>query len=154
MKQHFADTLADVETMAVARERVIETLERVKADRHEYLGFVSGIISSDGDEQIERNIHRLAAFTEQIRREQPFPIFSATDVFSPELFERLTEMRLGRPEREAHFFDFWSAILHSGHVTHVFFTPRWEQSAGSSDEHKTALQLGLTVTYVDPQSRS
>jgi len=149
MKQHFTDVLADVGTMALARDRVIETLAKVKADTHEYLGFVSGIVSSDGDEYVERNIRRLAAYTERIRSEQPFRIFSATDVFSPELFARLTEMKLDREEREAHFFDFWSAVLHSGHVTHVFFTPRWEQSAGASDEHKTAKQLGLTITYVD-----
>lgn len=148
MKQHFADALASVETLAQAREQVIATLERVKADTHQHLGFVSGIISSDGDEYIERNIQRLSVYTQQVRSQQPFPIFSATDVFTPEIFERLAEMRLSRQQRETQFVDFWRAILASGHVTHVFFAPRWEQSAGATDEHETAKRLGLTITYV------
>lgn len=149
MQHHFAQALADVETLAEARHQVIETLAKVKADTHAHLGYVSGIITSDGDEYIERNIQRLAAHTQRIRSEQSFPIFSATDVFTPEIFERLAEMHLSRQQREAHFVDFWQGILASGHVTHAYFTPRWEQSAGARDEHETAKRLGLVIEYVD-----
>lgn len=149
MRQHLTDALARVDTLLEARERVIEVLGWVKVDTHEHLGFVSGIISSDGDEHIQRNVDRLAIHTDRIRKEHTFPIFSATDVFSPELFMRLAEMRLDRDERETHFVDFWRAILSCGHVTHVFFAPRWECSKGAMDEHETASRLGLKIYYVE-----
>lgn len=149
MKQHFTTALSDVETLAEAKRCVIDTLAMVRADQHPQLGFVSGIISSDGDKHIHRNIQRLLSYSRQVQQAQSFPIFCAPDVFSPELYERLEIMHMDRHEREREFIDLWRAILESGHVTHVFFTPRWELSSGARDEHETAMRLGLTITYIE-----
>lgn len=112
------------------------------------LGYVAGIITSDGPDHTMRNIEKLAEYTHKLRIALGFPVFSATDIFSVALFAKLQEMGLPPSEREAQFIDFWRRILTSGHVTDILMTPRWEVSAGATDEHKTAMDRGIQVHYV------
>ncbi len=139
-----ARNLTEVESAMVD---LFVTLKR--ADSVTDIGYVAGIITSDGSKHIEANILRLANYTERLRTAHDFPIFSATDVFSSELFKRLPEMALPHHEREIHFINFWRNILNSGHVSHIFMTPRWDKSKGAMDEHQTARQRGLKIYYVE-----
>lgn len=75
-------------------------------------------------------------------------MFSAIDVFSSEIYERLAEWKLPFNEREVKARSFWRKILKSGHVTDIFMTPRWEKSKGATDEHKTAKEIGLKIHYI------
>lgn len=110
---------------------------------------MAGILTSDGAEYFEINRKRLADYVKKLRKIHKFPIFSAVDVFSSEVYERLKEWRLPFNEREVKVRSFWRKILKSGHVTDVFMTPRFEKSKGAQDEHKTAKEFGLKIHYLE-----
>lgn len=112
------------------------------------IGYVAGIITSDGPGYFVANRKRLADYVRKLRKIHKFPMFSAVDVFSSEVYERLEEWKLPSSEREAKVRSFWRKILKSGHVTDVFMTPRWEKSKGALDEHKTAKKIGLRTHYI------
>lgn len=149
MKQELARVLVDSTTLAAVRDKVIalfrETKKRTGSDR---IGYVAGIINSDGPDRVEENRRILAEHTERVRQQEDFPIFSATDIFTKELFEKLEEVKLSGQEKTQAFLQFWREILGSGNVTDIFMTPRWEQSLGARDEHETATRLGITIHYV------
>ncbi len=109
---------------------------------------MAGIINSDGPKYFERNRKRLVNHAAKLRKLHDFPMFTAVDVFPPEIYNNLKEWKLSFEEREAKVRNFWQKILKSGHVTDVFMTPRWEKSKGAQDEHKTAKRLGLTIHYL------
>lgn len=112
------------------------------------IGYVAGIIKADGSEHIETNRKTLMKFTEDTRRNMDFPIFSATDVFSDDVYTRLGGLE--SIEAGNHDFrKFWRDILKAGYITDIFMTPRWEQSGGATDEHNTALTLKLHIHYLD-----
>lgn len=149
MRDLFVHKLLKATNLDHVREGVLETFIEVKSKvPTSQIGYVSGIITSDGPEFIERNLKVLASNTEEIRKKHPFPVFSPTDIFDNALFARLMEMKLPVSEREAKFIAFWREVLKCGHVTDIFMTPRWELSKGARDEYETAKQLGLTIHYV------
>lgn len=108
------------------------------------IGYVSGIITSDGPENIPKNILRLEKFTEDIRIKSKIPIFSATDIFDDELFARLSIAGAKNADYEV----FWRQVLDSGFVTHMYLTPRWEISHGAQDEHQVAKNLNMEIIYI------
>jgi hypothetical protein len=121
---------------------VIKALEEVKSLTDcERIGYVSGIISSDGPEYMQRNMEILAEHVNKLRQENDFPIFGPTDVFNDEIHERIKAHEI--PVQR--WFDFWRDILGSGNITDIFMTPRWEESTGALDEYHTAVRLGLRV---------
>ncbi len=124
----------------VVQTGIINALGTIKRDGVKKLGFVSGIISSDGEKHIPANMEALTIYTEFYRTHMPFPVFSATDVFHPWTVKKFN---LTQPE----WFDFWNNVLNSGKITDVFMTPRWKDSQGSIEEHKTAKRLKLKVHY-------
>lgn len=113
------------------------------------IGYVDGLINSDGPEYFEINRKKLANHTEKLRTIHKFPMFSAIDVFSDDVYVKLEEMVLSFEKREIKFRRFWREIFKSGHVTDIFMTPRWEKSKGATDEHKTAKKIGLKIHYVE-----
>lgn len=126
-------------------EGVVGVLRAIKRKtRAKKVGYVAGIITSDGPEYIARNIQKLEEYTERIGDEIDFPVFSAADVFSKDLLDRLHARSL--PAQT--WFDFWRAILGSGEVTDIFMTPRWKDSLGARDEHETAQKLGIAIHYL------
>ena len=87
------------------------------------IGYVAGIITSEGPEYFEANRKRLADYVKKLRKIHKFPMFSAVDIFTSEVYERLEEWKLPFVEREVKARSFWRKILKSGHVTDVFMTP-------------------------------
>ncbi|MFA6518986.1 MAG: DUF4406 domain-containing protein [Candidatus Shapirobacteria bacterium] len=108
------------------------------------IGYVSGIITAEGPENIPKNILRLEKFTAEIRGKSSFPIFSATDIFDDDLFARLSLTGAKNADYEV----FWRQILGSGFVTHMYMTPRWEISHGACDEHQVAKNLNMEIVYI------
>lgn len=150
MKQQIRSAVRQATTLPQVRDQLLALLAATAADNPSHrIGYVSGIISSDGPAQIPANIARLASYAEQLRDRHPFPIFSPTDVFNAELFSQLVEMRLAEDERSTHFLRFWRDILTAGYVTDIFMTPRWDESVGAKDELATAKQQGLAIHFVD-----
>ncbi|MBP9817176.1 hypothetical protein KBC75_00280 [Candidatus Shapirobacteria bacterium] len=108
------------------------------------IGYVSGIISSEGPENIPKNLKRLDKYTKNLRRLHHFPIFSQNDIFSDDVYEAIKKSGATHSD----FEDFYRRVHGSGFITHMFMTPKWELSLGATDEHKTALQSALKLIYL------
>lgn len=127
--------------------RVFSNVEHTTPNKH--LGYVSGIISSDGPQYVKRNMQTLHTYTESLRTHSEFPIFSAVDVFGNGMHEKMEEITFEYKLREKHFITFWREVLESGHITDIFMTPRWDKSQGAIDEYNTAQKLGITIHTVE-----
>lgn len=125
---------------------IVSALIKIKGgSSNMQIGYVSGIITSDGAEHVATNISRLAMQTEDIRRRHDFPIFSASDIFAEKLLRRLETNGFGSED----YKEFWRAVLDCGHVTDIFMTPRWKESFGAIDEHEMAKRLGIRIHYIN-----
>lgn len=131
----------DSENFDILFERTLVVLKRLKEESPDgRLGYVSGIISSDGPEFLEKNRKILQEKTEKYRKEHDFPIFSANDIFTPDFVDRLGH---DAPP----YVSFWRKILNSGLVTDVVMTKGWKRSKGATDEHTTAEINSLNIIY-------
>lgn len=139
-----AKTLLHVEKELIKLFKITKNISNIAR-----IGYVAGIINSDGPEYVKVNRKKLADHAEKLRKVNKFPTFSAVDVFSEDIYARLEEMKLSLDKREAKMRSFWRQILISGHVTDIFMTPRWKKSKGATDEHKIAKRIGLTIHYVE-----
>ena len=108
------------------------------------IGYVSGVVTSDGPDKIGENLKRLQNIAVGLREEHFFPILSPPDIFSLALIERLEKGGIKGED----FVQFWRSILFSGYITDIFMTPRWQESYGACDEHKTAMRIGLQIHYL------
>ncbi len=127
--------------------RVINAINKNSTEQR--LGFVSGIITSDGDGNMSKNIERLKQHTKEIRDMYDFPIFSSVDVFGNGIYDQIEESKFERELREHHFVQFWKMILETGHITDIFMTPRWEKSRGAKVEYTTAKKFKIKIHLVD-----
>lgn len=120
-----------------------------KTDNHSNsrIGYVSGIITAKGKEKSPIYITRLAQYTEYLRQKNNFHIFSATDIFTEEVFKNTNAYTISGAE----FKLFWKEMLEMGFVTDIFMTPEWDiPNSGAEDEHNVAKRLGIKIHYVDP----
>lgn len=148
MKHLFDNALTNVKNVEDVRVAVLSLLKSSR-ESSDKLGFVSGIIFSDGLEFKARNLRRLSAYTDKLCLQNDFPIFSGIDIFYSGLYEKLPEGTLPYDERRVIFFKFWKDIVSSGYITDIFMTPRWKVSEGSRDEHTNAQKLGLNIHYIE-----
>lgn len=145
MKELFFEVVADKETLEEIYAEVVDIFRSINRGKSGRIGYVSGIIGSDGPEHVDRNFERLAAYTQHLKKLHEFPVFSATEIFTPLLLDSLRQNGASGD----HFITFWRSVLGSGHVTDVFLTPRWQASVGANDEYEIARKLGLRLHYVD-----
>lgn len=144
MREIIRESVRDAVTLAEVRDGLLRVFVREKRGKDGLrIGYVSGIITSDGPAHIEENIQRLAEYTERIREREGVLTFSPVDVFDDALFARLKADTL--PQES--WWIFWREVLGSGHVTDIYMTPRWQESTGARDEHETASKLGIVVHY-------
>jgi len=151
MHKNIGPALRNTKTLIHVREELIKLFKITRKEmRVAKIGYVAGIINSDGQDLVERNRKRLIENAEKLRKIHNFPMFTAIDVFPPEIYNNLEEWKLSFEEREEKARLFWREILKSGCVTDIFMTPRWNRSKGATDEHKTAKEIGLTIHYIQP----
>lgn len=131
-----ANVLEEVQTA------ISDVLQELSGGR---IGYVSGIVTSDGAGKVEENLQRLKDFARKMRERFGFPIFSPSDVFPKDILGRIQEN--GATNND--FVEFWRALLNSGHITDIFMTPRWQESHGATDEHQIAQEKGLKVHYLN-----
>jgi len=135
-------------TLDEVRDNILNLLKHmVDAEGVTQIGYVAAIITSDGPEKIPQNLERLQRYTEHVRKTQSYPVFSATDVFTDELFERLFAAGFKNEDWTV----FWREVLGEAYVTDMFMTPRWEESKGASDEYQIAKRTGKTLHYFNYQ---
>jgi len=146
MKEKIAEAVKEANSLTQVREFLFNVFREYRQAGNNRIGYVSGTITSEGREHIQRNIERLAKFTDHIRTQYEFPIFSPTDVFSDALFARLDAAGF----KNADWVIFWREVLGTKDrfVTDMFMTPRWEKSQGAADEHRIAKEVGMNIVYI------
>lgn len=151
MKEKIAHVTVGISNMVELRDAMIVLFEMLRMETgQDRIGYVAGVIGSEGEDKVEANREILRNYTERIRAENDFPIFSATDIFeTPGLWERLPETNLEINERRKVFIKFWRELLELGKVTDIFMTPRWEISEGATDEYETSQRLGIEIHIVE-----
>ena len=119
---------------------------RMVAGRGSRVGFVSGVISSDGPQLVMRNLDLLRAYTGVIGSSVDYPVFCAANVFDEKLRGRYSGT--AKPE----WWTFWRKVLGSG-ISDFFTTPRWGLSRGGDDEHTFVKYRKVELHYLeeDPQ---
>lgn len=127
--------------LSMVYDGLIGLLGEVSAGGKIKIGYVSGIITSDGEEHVDRNMELLRRNTSRIRESVDFPVFSAADIFHNESYDKFD----GVDEHE--WYVFWRNVLKSGYIREVFMTPRWEHSAGAKDEFAAAGEAGILVNH-------
>ena len=137
------ETVRNASSIDEVKTLLISLLRKIRQDSNR-IGYVAGLITSEGPENIDKNVRRLVKFTSDIRSENNFPIFASTDVISDALFKKIGADAIKSGDWEK----FWRAVLAQGGVTDVFMTPRWEISRGATDEYNTAKSLGLQIHFV------
>lgn len=145
MKEFLHPRLQTVRSFGELLPTVRGVLEKLTLEGKKRIGYVSGIISSDGPDKIQENIERLKSFTDSVRSTHQFPVFSATDIFTEQIYEACNNER---KITQSEFIDFWRELLKSKLITDIFMTPRWDESEGATDEHLVAEQLGLNIHYI------
>lgn len=151
MKSEIYQAIKHSTNLVHVREGMFEVFQTIsEAEPNQKIGYVSGLISSEGPQHIERNMRRLEAYTELVRKQYGFPVFSATDVFGNGRFGQIEEFYFEKELREQHFIGFWRAVLGSGHITDVMMTPRWEISAGAKEEFAIAQEKEMKIHIIEP----
>lgn len=151
MNKHIYIEIKDATRLEHVRQGMLRAFEIVKsAGKYDKIGYVAGIVSSDGDHKIQENREKLEKYTRKLRSQLGYPVFSSVDVFGDNgVWNQLEEVEFDRELREEHFRKFWRDILKSGHVTDIFMTPRWRNSTGARDEHRTAKEMKIKIHLVD-----
>lgn len=107
------------------------------------------MVSSDGLDKIPQNMAKLQGYTLLMGQRYPgAAFFSAADIFTTDVYERLAEFKLPKPEIDFVFIEFWRGILQSGNISDLSFTPRWRKSLGSRDEHDIAIEQRLPHQFI------
>ena len=135
-------------------DRMVESFRRLREEHNmKRLGYVSGIITSDGPEFMVRNRAILKAFAEHLKGKHDMQLFAPSDVFEEENDYDLVltdgRTRIARPNDDRVFYRFWRKVLTCGYVTDIFMTPRWKKSKGAMDEHNTAVEAGIRTHYLE-----
>ncbi len=141
----------DVATSLKQVHEIVLPLLKELQNKHEShrIGYVAGIVASDGVNKIPENLGILAEHTQKIREQNSYPILCASDIFSPESVALF--MATGVSRRDFEYF--WKRFLESGYITDIFMTPRWQNSRGATQEHADAQHLKIAIHYLeDPQA--
>ena len=150
MREIVREAVKDSNSLDQVRDNLFIVFRRLQNEGHKKIGYVSGLITSEGPENIGKNIKRLTRFTDQIRSQSEFPVFGPTDVFDDALFRRLEANGF----HNADWMVFWQEVLSGNgtpYVTDIYMTPRWKTSQGSVDEHKTAQAVGMEIHYLEKE---
>jgi hypothetical protein len=133
--------------------QIVEAFNKLCRDLrkdHEQIGYVAGMVFSEGPENVKKNIDLLEKYTIGLRKKNDFPIFSSVDLFyGNEFYNQIEDTRLPYKERRVAFIAFYRKILQNTFLTDIFMTPRWQKSEGATDEHETAKKQKLTIHYVE-----
>jgi hypothetical protein len=144
VKERIEKAVVNANNIEEVKTLLLDVLKKVREEGAEKIGYVAGIITSEGPENIDRNVKRLAGFADSVCLQSNFPIFSSTYLITDALFEKLGMQTIA----QADWQKFWRDVLSSGFITDIFMTPRWEISYGSCDEHKTAQEVGMKIHYL------
>jgi len=148
MKEKIKEAVETGETLEEIKNNLLKVLREQRESGVDRIGYVAGIVTSEGPQKIDENVRTLNKHISEIGACSGFPVFSPADIFSWELVERLGITKMPLTKIEEATAKFWEDILGSGYITDIFMTPRWEQSIGARGEHEVAKKKGLTIHYI------
>lgn len=140
------EAVKESNTLNEVRDSLFALFRHLREEGFQQIGYVSGPITADGPDNINKNLEILEKNTKTIRSKHDFPVFSPTDVFDKALFDRLNANGFKNSDWEV----FWVELLTSGEkfVTDIFMTPGWERSHGSTLEFNSAKQVEIEIHYL------
>ena len=148
----FCERFANVRNFQELSSATVEWMQEKKKGGVERIGFVSGMVASQGPQNVKDNMQRLLDESTLLTKELNFPVFSSTEIFTSGVWERLPETQLPKAERSPHMHQLFRDIL-AGGVTDIFMMPDWQQSGGATDENNAAKELGLKIHYLPQRQR-
>lgn len=146
--ENYADSMRGSQNIEEVALRTIAYLWRMR-DKGLSTHHIAGIISTDGDEYIMRNMALLLAWRKHIMQQIGATSFviTAPVIFTPELVESLKLLSLPRDVREGKMQKFWDDVMEANVITNIHFTPGWERSIGARREHEMAIKLAIRIHY-------
>lgn len=132
----FALLLKETNTIPEITQQIIPFL---RSQHTKDLGFVTGILTSDGLDKLPHHKDQLLRFTQKIRQEVEYPVFSFPEIFAEQRREQIGYYTANADEIKL----FCRALITKSGVTKVFFTPGWERSSGCQDEYRIAFESGI-----------
>lgn len=150
MNRQIYEEIKHATKLSHVAEGLAKAFETVKSSsENERIGYVSGVITSDGDENMHSNIAILERYTRALHKKEGIPMFFSFDVFGNGVYSKIEEAQFERELREEHFRKFWKMIIGSGHITDMYMTPGWDRSRGANEEYDVAKKLGIKIHFVD-----
>ncbi len=145
MKELLLPAIATSKNIYEVSEATLNVLSLVRREHPDQtIVYVAGAITADGPDKIEENSRILAERAAQVRKVHPLT-FSAPDIFTPEVYQKIKGLSL--PQEQ--YFHFFRRKLRSGFIDVVYMTPGWVRSSGSRDEYQTAHTNGITVVEME-----
>jgi len=140
------EAVKESNTLDEVRDSLFTLFRHLREGGIQQIGYVSGPITADGPDNIDRNLEILEKNTETVRSAHDYPVFSPTDVFDKELFDRLNANGFKNPDWEV----FWEELLTANEkfITDIFMTQGWERSHGSTCEFNSAKQVEIEIHYL------
>ena len=126
MRSSIRSLLASLTSLDQIKAEVINFFSEIRKQNSK-IGYVSGVITSDGQDKIEFNRKKLIEYTNLLEDVNNFPLFSAVDVFSDKVYKNLQEMELEHEEREKKFMEFWGGGYELRSCHRYFYDSRMEK---------------------------
>jgi len=133
-------------TLSQFLDGILEAFEETRRlnTENSRIGYVSGIVSSDGPTHIEENLEVLQVYTKTVSSCFNIPAFCVGDIFTYNTLEFFESQKIQHQD----LVSFWHKVLSLNYITDVFMTPDWTRSRGATEEHKSAERLKLTIHYL------
>ena len=139
----------------VAEARSLEELawvgiNHIKFDLGDRTRMTSGPITTGGENDVRRNLHRLAWADYKLSHD--YPVLDH-GFFEPKI--ALFHHRRKASGAEGYYweiiYDFYQPLFETGHVIELFMLPGWESSLGCKEEKKICERLGIRITDLEPE---
>ena len=107
------------------------------------LGYVSGIMTSDGRKFEPVNCLLLDEYAKVIGPKVTYPLFSPPDMITDEMRFILLN------KEQKYVYTLYGRVFREVPVTDMFMTPRWQASGGANAEHIIAKEANIAIHYLD-----
>jgi len=128
-------------------EKILWIIKSVLTEQKSFfgqVGYVSGPINSKENKKINENLQSLKKMAEKLSLRFDYPIYSAPDFISSNLYWRINGSIIMSKDWES----FWGDLLRSGNITDVFMMPRWKTSQGAKKEYRVAIQKRIHIYFL------
>lgn len=136
--------LTESDNLKLIYAKTISTIKECRRYSNQ-VGYVSGIITSEGKNKVQNNLRILDYHTNSLKNSIKYPVFSAHDVFTDDIIRTLSNNGIKAIDYEL----FWDDVIASGLITDIFMTPRWQLSRGAKKEHKASVKQGIKIHLIE-----